>query len=102
MEVYTTDCNCSAAEPASLLADSLALKFSLFPNPAKNFIIYKLLPVNQTGSFKIKLTSVNGAVLKSYSTTATSDTIDITSLPPQVYIFTISHGSKRTSLKFVK
>ncbi|HVN58323.1 MAG TPA: T9SS type A sorting domain-containing protein [Bacteroidales bacterium] len=82
----------------SVLTDAETLKdnsltFSLYPNPASDFLTLKVEGDNISGLF-YRLLDTSGKLLGTGQLTGNETIIQMSSLPPSVYILKISSGSK--------
>jgi type IX secretion system substrate protein len=80
------------------LNENISLSFSLYPNPANNYIVIKGLNSGQRPLYSI--ISIHGKVVKQGFLNAES--IAVQDLPAGIYILRILEGNRNYSIKFIK
>ncbi len=82
-------------------ADNSANTASVYPNPAKDYVLVKGLPQNTTAN--ISITDGSGNVrVKGVSTGSAQYRSQLTNLQPGTYYVNITTNSKTETVKFVK
>jgi hypothetical protein len=80
-----------------------AKELGVYPNPANNQLFYNTLGLK--GSYQIKITNLQGVVVKQYSTSTLNgeiQQIDISSLPEGAYLFLLENKSEKYFSRFIK
>lgn len=72
---------------------------SIFPNPARERFQIKISDEYDTSKVTLKLTDLNGRLVKTFNY---ADSYDVTDIAKGVYILTVSDGTQSETRKFIK
>ncbi len=78
------------------------LQFSVFPNPAEEFVYFSL-PSDWVGEVLVQLTDAKGAILqKSIQNIRSESTLNVSELPTGIYYLHLTSGAASHSVSFLK
>jgi len=103
-ENYTVDCARSSGLGKNASTEEVLVKdFSIFPNPTKSDLNVRIDPSTDNGRLTVSsLTSQEVLMMRIVDAEGGQLSIDVTDLPPGIYLVALERNGKKTTNKFVK